>query len=171
MKRCREHDENAYAALERQRDEAYAHYLALCVKVRAHPMHEEEERKHEEKQLRAAVPAKLVNEWLETDFDDAGRLIGLSFDNETLDFCMGTHIRTWKMIAKFERDLCEYIVDIDEHDSDEFNLVEFNNDPCLMWKEALKVNQGNRIVALAAFCYACADKLCDFESKPAQAFD
>lgn len=174
MKRARE-EERDLATIERECEEAYARYQALATEKWNHPDHKKK-REHEERQkLVDMVPVGLTHAWLEKDFDDLGRLKGLEFTCD-YDDSKGQVARYWDMTATFEKGVRVIRVDTSSdfwsyYDRfQDFGPVDFVNNPRQLWQDALAENDSDRVSALAAFCYACFDRLGDYDAKPSAAF-
>lgn len=184
MKRARD-----YETITSERDAAFALYNALERERMEHPIYvanlAEKTRqwkldceRRDRQQLVSSTPVLLANAWLNSDFDEYGRLVKITIDCNLEEIgAAGAPARVWSFYAEFTNKLFSCTVDTSSeyYPSDnrfkEFNPVDFvPRDSIIMWDDALVANDEDKPKALAAFCYACCEHEGDFSIYPSTAF-
>ncbi len=170
MKRVRD-----LALVTRECDAAREQWSALLREIDEHPDTVHVGPRTNRERLAHALPALLCAELMALDFgDEYGLLEALQVGDGHFEVDgRGIAEHFWELTLGFERggdmDFC--ISTDPDATLDEFETVTFYpNQPLRMWRQALRVNDNDPVIALAAFCYACCAHLGDWTANPADAF-
>ncbi len=171
MKRTRE-------VIQGEREEIRRKAQALDREWNQHPDTIREEILKKRQRLVNKLPLSLHPVLLDVDFDTYGILISLDIE-ENLEDKSGNAVYIWCFHAQFTKRAYSIAVDTTTQCADkirfrDFSPVDFQDDALALWENALDFNDiyGHEEVgrALAAFCYACAEEIDDFDAYPVLAF-
>jgi len=161
MKRHRDYDEILH-----EREEAYKRASALFSEMYDHPEHKKREQEKKKLKLQTQLPPLLIPILC----DELG-LKSLEMNRELEENSRGNPAYIWHFSAEFKNEEFTCEVELDTNDSvDDFQPIDFHQNPIRLWHRALDENDDEVGPALAAFCFVCCERLGDYDAEPTKAF-